>query len=162
MKYLATLVGVDDMLTIGDLARRSGVATSALRFWESEGLISSERTSGNQRRFARITLRRVALIRAAQQAGLTLTEIKEALSTLDPTRVPTPEDWQRLSDTWRQAVESRIAALAALRDQITDCIGCGCLSLRRCGLINQGDRAAALGSGPRYLMGDPRPQPSPR
>jgi MerR family transcriptional regulator, redox-sensitive transcriptional activator SoxR len=151
---------MEERLTIGDLAHRSGVAASALRYWEGEGLITSERTSGNQRRYARITLRRVALIRAAQQAGLTINEVKEALSTLDPTRVPTPDDWQRLSETWREAVEARIAALAALRDQITDCIGCGCLSLRRCGLINQGDRAAALGPGPRYLMGDPRPEPS--
>lgn len=145
------------MLTIGELARRSGVAASALRYWETEGLISSERSSGNQRRYPRITLRRVALVRAAQRAGLTITEIKDALATLDPTRTPTVEDWQRLSESWRQTVEQRIQALVALRDQLTDCIGCGCLSLRRCGLLNAGDRAAALGPGARYLLGDPRP-----
>ena len=143
-----------EQLTIGELARRAGVATSALRFWESEGLIVSERTSGNQRRYHRATLRRVSLIRAAQEAGLTLTEVADALHTLPHDRTPTRSDWQKLSSSWRGRIEERITELELLRDQLTTCIGCGCLSLQSCGIFNPNDRAAALGSGPRYLMGD--------
>ncbi len=141
-------------LTIGELASRSGVATSALRFYEAEGLISSQRTDGNQRRYARATLRRVAVIRAGQVAGLTLGRIREALATLPDARTPNTSDWARLSRTWRDGLEDRIAELERLRDKLTDCIGCGCLSLRTCGLLNDGDRAAAKGPGARYLLGD--------
>ncbi len=141
-------------LTIGELARRVGVATSALRFWETEGLITSYRTIGNQRRYHRTTIRRVSLIRAAQEAGLTLREVAEAIETLPHDRVPTKRDWERLSRSWRSRIDERIAELETLRDQLTSCIGCGCLSLRSCGIFNPSDRAAALGSGPRYLLGD--------
>jgi MerR family redox-sensitive transcriptional activator SoxR len=141
-------------LTIGDLARRAGVATSALRFWEAEGLIASHRTPGNQRRYHRATLRRVSVIRAAQQAGLTLKEVAEALETLPHDHTPTKKDWQVLSSSWRGRIEQRIARLELLRDQLDSCIGCGCLSLETCGLFNPDDRAAQLGSGPRYLLGD--------
>jgi len=143
-------------LTIGELANRVGVATSAIRFWESEGLIASHRTEGNQRRFGRSTIRGVSLIRAAQEAGLTLSEISEALETLPHDKTATKRDWQRLSRSWRGRIDERIAELEALRDQLTDCIGCGCLSLRSCGIFNPSDRAAGLGAGPRYLMGDER------
>jgi MerR family redox-sensitive transcriptional activator SoxR len=143
-----------DDLSIGELARRSGVSTSAVRFWESEGLVASQRTTGNQRRFHRAALRRVALIRAAQEAGLSLGEIRSALETLPHDRTPTKRDWERLSRSWRSTVERRIAELEALRDQLGDCIGCGCLSLKSCGIFNPSDRAATLGSGPRYLLGD--------
>jgi MerR family redox-sensitive transcriptional activator SoxR len=141
-------------LTIGELARRAGVATSALRFWEAEGLIASDRTSGNQRRYHRATLRRVSVIRAAQQAGLTLKEVAEALETLPHDRTPTKQDWKRLSSSWQGRIERRIAELELLRNQLDSCIGCGCLSLETCGLFNPDDRAAELGPGPRYLMGD--------
>jgi MerR family redox-sensitive transcriptional activator SoxR len=143
-----------DQLTIGELAKRAGVATSALRFWEAEGLISSERTSGNQRRYHRATLRRVSLIRAAQEAGLTLREVADALETLPHDHTATKKDWQRLSSSWRGRIEQRIGELELLRDQLDSCIGCGCLSLQSCGLFNPDDRAAGLGTGPRYLMGD--------
>jgi MerR family redox-sensitive transcriptional activator SoxR len=141
-------------LTIGELADRSGVATSALRFYESEGLITSRRTDGNQRRFARATLRRVALIQAGRAAGITLDEIRTALDGLPHDRTPTKRDWDRLSRAWRRDVDERIARLEALRDQLTSCIGCGCLSLRSCALFNERDRAAARGPGARYLLGD--------
>ena len=144
----------DSELTIGHLAARSGVATSALRFYEAEGLISSTRTDGNQRRFARATLRRVAVIRAAQLAGLTLGQIREALAQLPDARTPTTADWTRLSKTWRDGLEERIAELERLRDKLSDCIGCGCLSLRSCGLLNEGDHVASRGPGARYLLGD--------
>lgn len=145
-----------DWLTIGELAERSGVATSALRFYESRGLISSERTAGGQRRFQRATLRRVAFIRIAQQLGVSLDEIAEAMNTLPTGRTPTKEDWARLSRAWRTRIEDRIATLERLRDDLTGCIGCGCLSLRRCRLYNPGDRVAQRGPGPRYLLGDPQ------
>lgn len=141
-------------LTIGELAQRAGVATSALRFWESRGLITSERTSGNQRRYVRATLRRVSLIRAAQEAGLTLDQVARALETLPNDHTPTKADWARLSRSWRGQIEQRITELELLRDQLTSCIGCGCLSLKSCGIFNPDDRAAALGNGPRYLLGD--------
>ena len=143
-----------DDLSIGELASRSGIATSAVRFWESRGLIDSHRTGGNQRRFARSTIRRVSLIRAAQEAGLTLEEVATALETLPDDKTPTKRDWERLSRSWRSRIDERIANLVALRDQLTACIGCGCLSLQSCGIFNPSDRAGELGGGPRYLMGD--------
>ena len=145
-------------ITIGELAERSGVATSALRFYEREGLIAADRTSGNQRRYDRSTLRRVAFIRAAQQVGLSLDEVRNALATLPTGRTPTKEDWTRLSRGWRTRLDAQIAALVRLRDDLDGCIGCGCLSLRTCTLYNRGDQAALRGPGARYLMGDPRPR----
>ena len=141
-------------LSIGDLADRSGVRTSALRFYESRGLIRSQRTSGNQRRYARETLRRVAVIRAAQILGLSLEEIERALSQLPDARTPNRRDWERLSGTWRGLLDDRIEELEALRDKLSGCIGCGCLSLDSCSLFNPDDRAAGRGAGARYLVGD--------
>ena len=143
-----------DLLTIGDFAARSGVAPSALRFYEKEGLIRSTRTSGNQRRYQRSELRRVGFIRIAQQVGVSLDEIREALSALPENRTPTKADWSRLSARWRKRLEDRIALMERLREQLTGCIGCGCLSLQRCKLINPEDRLAANGPGPRKLLGE--------
>jgi MerR family redox-sensitive transcriptional activator SoxR len=145
-----------DLLTIGETAQRAGVATSTLRFYEAEGLIQSERTAGNQRRYRRRELRRIALIRVAQSLGLTLGEIRQSLDMLPDGRSPTKADWSRMARQWRNQLDERITALQRLRDEATSCIGCGCLSLRSCGLYNVGDRAAARGGGPRYLMGDDR------
>jgi MerR family redox-sensitive transcriptional activator SoxR len=136
-------------LTIGELAARSGVAPSALRFYEGKHLIYAARTAGGQRRYPRATLRRVALIRTGQRVGLTLSQLAEALATLPTDRVPTQADWVRLSRAWQAQLEERIALLTALRDDLSSCIGCGCLSLRRCRLHNPGDEAAAEGPGPR-------------
>lgn len=141
-------------LTIGELARRSGVAPSGLRYYESLGLIASQRTAGNQRRYARSMLRRVAFVRTASRVGLTLEQIRDALATLPEGRTPTKKDWSRLSRSWRPLLDERIAELERLRDKLDSCIGCGCLSLQRCSLQNPGDHAAALGTGPRYLEGD--------
>lgn len=143
-----------DRLTIGELATRSGVATSALRFYEERGLIAAERTSGNQRLYPRPMLRRVAFIRAAQEVGLTLDEIGQALAALPTDRTPAKRDWQRLSAAWRDRLDDRIAELEGLRDNLTGCIGCGCLSLKTCRLLNRDDRIAANGAGARYLLGD--------
>jgi MerR family redox-sensitive transcriptional activator SoxR len=143
-----------DLLTIGDFAARSGVAPSALRFYEKEGLIRSVRTSGNQRRYQRSELRRVGFIRIAQQVGVSLDEIREALSALPENRTPTKADWSRLSARWRKRLDDRIALMERLRDELTGCIGCGCLSLQRCKLINPEDRLAANGPGPRKLLGE--------
>ncbi|MCI0425951.1 MAG: redox-sensitive transcriptional activator SoxR [Actinobacteria bacterium] len=145
-----------ETLTIGELASRSGVATSALRFYETKGLIASTRTDGNQRRYPRATLRRVALIRAGQEVGLSLAELATALSTLPHESTPTKADWRRLSRSWRHRLDTQIAELTALRDELTDCIGCGCLSLKSCAIFNPGDLASGLGTGPRYLLGDER------
>jgi MerR family transcriptional regulator, redox-sensitive transcriptional activator SoxR len=145
-------------LTIGELAGRSGVATSALRFYETKGLIASDRTDGNQRRYPRSTLRRVALVRAGQEVGLTLGEIADALNSLPHHSTPTRSDWERLSKGWRARLDQQIKELEALRDELTDCIGCGCLSLQSCAIFNPADTAADRGSGPRYLLGDERPQ----
>jgi MerR family redox-sensitive transcriptional activator SoxR len=145
-----------EWLTIGEVASRSGVATSALRFYETKGLISSQRTDGNQRRYPRATLRRVALIRAGQEVGLSLSELSEALATLPHDKTPTKSDWERLSKTWRTRLDAQIAELLALRDELTDCIGCGCLSVKSCSIFNPGDAASDLGTGPRYLLGDSR------
>jgi MerR family redox-sensitive transcriptional activator SoxR len=139
-------------LSIGEVAARSGVATSALRFYEDLGLISSERNAGNQRRYHRSVLRRVALIQAGRAAGIPLRAVGDALALLPAGRVPGKRDWERLSRTWRTDVEARITLLQALRDDLTGCIGCGCLSLRRCRLMNRGDKAADEGSGARYLV----------
>jgi MerR family transcriptional regulator, redox-sensitive transcriptional activator SoxR len=143
-----------DRITIGELATRSGVASSALRFYEQRGLIASERSPGNQRRYARATLRRVAFIRAAQQVGLSLGEIRSALARLPAERNPTKADWERLARPWRRSLDERIAQLVQLRDDLADCIGCGCLSLRTCRLFNPDDSAATHGAGARYLQGD--------
>jgi len=140
-----------DGLTIGELAGRSGVATSALRFYEAKGLISSARTDGNQRRYERSVLRRVALVRAGRAAGIRLERIRAALDTLPANRTPTRRDWERLSQAWRNDLESQIAGLEAIRDRLTTCIGCGCLSIDACGLLNPDDEAAELGPGPHYL-----------
>lgn len=145
-----------DWLTIGELASRSGVATSALRFYETKGLIESERTDGNQRRYSRATLRRVALIRAGQEVGLSLAELAAALERLPHQKTPTKTDWERLSKGWKKRLDSQITELMALRDELTDCIGCGCLSLKSCAIFNPGDVASDLGTGPRYLLGDSR------
>ena len=144
----------DDLLTIGELAARSGVAPSALRFYESIGLIRSERSQGGHRLFPRSVLRRVAFVRIAQRLGLSLEEVGNALATLPSDRTPTRAQWARLSRSWRRRLDERIGALESLRDDLTGCIGCGCLSLRRCRLYNPDDAAAALGTGPRYLLGD--------
>lgn len=142
-------------LTIGELSARSGLATSALRFYEAEGLIGATRTAGGQRRYDRATLRRVGFVRAAQQVGLSLEEIRSALAELPDGRTPTKADWARLSRGWRPMLDARIAELEALRDRLTSCIGCGCLSLRRCSLYNPDDVAAVRGdAGARYLLGD--------
>lgn len=145
-----------EWMTIGDLANRAGVAASALRFYEKKGLIESKRTDGNQRRYPRATLRRVALIRAGQQVGLSLAELARALEALPHDKTPTKTDWERLSEGWRARLDSQIEELTALRDELSDCIGCGCLSLESCALFNPGDAAAELGTGPRYLLGDDR------
>ena len=143
-----------ELLTIGDVARRSGVAASALRFYEERGMISSERAGGGQRRFPRHVLRRIAFIVFAQRIGLSLDEIAVELAKLPPNRAPTGRDWQRLSAAWTARIDERIAELERLRAGLTRCIGCGCLSLDRCHLSNPGDRAARLGPGARYWMGD--------
>lgn len=142
-----------DLLTVGEVAHRSGFATSALRFYEAQGLISSTRTSGGQRRYERNVLRRLAFIRAARNVGLALDEIAAALATLPSSRTPTREDWARLSRTWRHRLDEQITALKALRDGLESCIGCGCLSLKRCKLSNPNDVAAGYGAGAQYLPG---------
>lgn len=142
-----------DELTIGELGIRSGVATSALRFYEAQGLIASRRTPGNQRRYPRAVLRQVAVIRAAQVLGLSLAEIGVALAALPDSRTPTKQDWTRLSQTWRTQLEARIQALEKLRDDLTGCIGCGCLSLDSCVLFNRDDEAAIQGvDGSRLIV----------
>lgn len=142
------------MLTIGEVADRAGVARSALRFYEDQGLIESARSEGGQRRYHRDVLRRIAFIRAAQRVGLSLDEIRDALASLPESRTPTSRDWARLSRSWRPLLDARIAELERLRDSLDECIGCGCLSLKACWLANPNDIAAASGPGPRYLLGD--------
>ncbi len=143
---------MEELLNIGDVARRSGVAASALRFYEERGLIRSERKGAGQRRFPRSVLRRVAFIVFAQKVGLTLDEIGIELAKLPPHRAPTGKDWSRLSKTWTSRIDERIHELELLRAGLTQCIGCGCLSLERCQLSNPGDRAARQGPGPRYWI----------
>jgi MerR family redox-sensitive transcriptional activator SoxR len=146
--------GVAELLTIGEVSRRSGVAASALRFYEERGLISSERFGSGHRRYPRPVLRRIAFIVFAQRVGLTLEEIGEELAKLPPDRVPTRRDWSRLSSKWAARIDQRIAELGRLKLGLTECIGCGCLSLDRCKLANPEDRAAGRGPGPRYWIGD--------
>ena len=143
-----------DLLPIGEVARRSGVASSALRFYEQRGLISSEREGSGHRRYPRPVLRRIAFIVFAQRIGLTLDEIGVELAKLPPHHAPTRNDWARLSATWTSRIDDSIAELERLKRGLTECIGCGCLSLDRCRLANPGDRAAALGPGPRYWIGE--------
>ena len=141
------------ILSVGEVARRSGVPVSTLHFYESKGLIASVRTPGNQRRYARGVLRRVAFIRAAQQVGVSLDDIQSALSSLPSGRAPNRADWQRLSARWRDDLDARIAQLRQLRDTLDGCIGCGCLSLDSCRLRNPLDHLAAQGPGPQRLWG---------
>ncbi len=141
----------DDLLAIGELARRAGLATSAVRYYERERLITSTRTAGGQRRYRRATLRRLAFVRAAQSVGLSLDEIRSALAALPESRTPTKADWARLSRSWQSRLDDQIAGLTALRDGLTSCIGCGCLSLRRCALANPDDALAVGGPGARRL-----------
>lgn len=142
------------MISIGEAARRVGVAASALRYYEAEGLLAAARSAGGRRYYPRSELRRIAFIRAAQSVGLSLEEIRGALASLPDNRTPTKEDWARLSRSWRPLLDARIAALTRLRDTLTSCIGCGCLSLKSCALYNPGDAVSAKGPGARYLLGD--------
>lgn len=144
-----------ESLTIGQLSTRSGVAPSALRYYERLGLIRAERTGGNQRRYPRTELRRVAFVRIAQQVGISLDEIREALDSLPASRTPTPDDWAALSRVWRERLDEKIRLLGKLRDDLDGCIGCGCLSLQRCTLYNPGDSLAGEGPGARLVL--PRP-----
>lgn len=142
------------MLTIGALAERTGVAHSALRYYEDRGLIRSTRTDGGQRRYTRDSLRRVAFIRIAQRVGLSLDEIGDALASLPRERTPTADDWHQLSSSWRPRLDAQIAVLQSLRDRLHYCIGCGCLTLEICHLANPDDEAASLGPGPRWVLDD--------
>lgn len=142
-------------LTIGELAERSGVTPSALRFYERQGLIESRRTGGNQRRYPSVALRRVAIVKAGKAAGVPLVQIGAAFDSLPEGKSPTKRDWERFSRRWRADLEERIELLEALRTRLTTCIGCGCLSLQTCDLLNPDDEAARLGAGPHYLRRDP-------
>jgi MerR family redox-sensitive transcriptional activator SoxR len=144
-------------LTISELAARSAVAPSALRYYEAIGLIAAERTTGNQRRYARHMLRRVAFVRAGRQLGLSLREVKAALDTLPSGQAPTRAQWSRAARAWQARIDARIAELERLSSTLSSCIGCGCLSLRRCALYNPGDLAAGRGAGARWLLGDDPP-----
>ncbi|MBV6699532.1 redox-sensitive transcriptional activator SoxR [Kitasatospora aureofaciens] len=151
-----------DLLTIGQLAERSGLATSALRYYESLGLIHATRTAGGQRRYTRTTLRRVAFVRAAQRVGLSLDEARVALDRLPEHRVPTGAEWDTVATSWQSRIDEQIAELERLKAKLTGCIGCGCLSLSRCALYNAADRAGATGPGARYLLTrDPASGPEP-
>jgi MerR family transcriptional regulator, redox-sensitive transcriptional activator SoxR len=143
---------MDLELSIGAVSERTGVAPSALRFYEAEGLITSTRTDGNQRRYCRDVIRRVSFIRVAQQLGLTLDEIRTALASLPDGRTPSQKDWQKLSSSWRPRLDEQIAMLQRLRDKLDGCIGCGCLSLSLCRLVNPGDEVGERGPGPRYVL----------
>src|SRR5690349_18530353 len=145
-----------ELLTVGEVTHRSGMAASALRFYEREGLISATRTAGGQRRYERGVLRRLAFIRAARNVGLSLEEVRESLSKLPSSRTPTKADWTAISRSWRQRLNEQITALEALRDGLDSCIGCGCLSLARCRISNPGDVAARRGVGAVYLPGELR------
>jgi MerR family redox-sensitive transcriptional activator SoxR len=149
---------VDKLLTIHEISRRSGVASSALRFYETRGLIRSERSGAGHRRFPRAALRRIAFIVFAQRVGLSLEEIGEELAKLPAQRTPTGRDWARLSSAWSSRIDARIAELERLKVGLTGCIGCGCLSLDRCQLANPADRVARSGPGPRYWIGDRAPK----
>ncbi|AXI45322.1 redox-sensitive transcriptional activator SoxR [Sulfitobacter sp. SK012] len=147
-------MAVNDGLSIGALARRTGLAVSAIRYYEAQGLIKPWRNGGGQRRFERADLRRLSFVMIAQQFGFTLPQIKAELDLLPGGRTPTKADWARISEGFRAALDSRIATLTKLRDNLDGCIGCGCLSLEACALYNPVDKAATKGPGPRYLMGD--------
>jgi len=151
MKTRLEQAGISPTLSVGEVARRAGVSVSALHFYEAKGLISSDRTQGNQRRYARDVLRRVAFIRVAQRVGIALTDIAAALETLPATAAPTRADWARLSAAWRADLDERMAQLKKLRDTLDDCIGCGCLSIDRCRLRNPYDKLAGQGAGPQRL-----------
>jgi MerR family redox-sensitive transcriptional activator SoxR len=143
---------MDQLLSIGAVSERTGVAPSALRFYEAEGLIHAERADSGHRRYHREVLRRVSFIRAAQQVGLRLEEVREALASLPDERTPTQQDWEDLAASWRPRLDAQIALLERLRDRLTGCIGCGCLSMRACRLVNPHDVAGERGSGPRYIL----------
>jgi MerR family redox-sensitive transcriptional activator SoxR len=145
-------VPLPEYVTIGELAARTGVASSALRYYERMGLIRADRTGGNQRRYPRSVIRRVSFIRIAQRVGLSLEEIRDALATLPQGRTPTNSDWTRLSKAWRQRLDDQITLLQRLRQNLDGCIGCGCLSLATCHLYNPGDLLGEQGSGPRVLL----------
>lgn len=147
-------VELEHELTIGALSERTGVATSALRYYEAEGLLHSVRTDGGQRRYARDALRRVSFVRVAQQVGLTLEEIRAALASLPDERTPNLRDWERLSNSWRPRLDAQIALLERLRDKLDGCIGCGCLTLKVCALYNPDDEAGERGAGPRLILED--------
>jgi MerR family redox-sensitive transcriptional activator SoxR len=150
---------LSDYLTIGELSARSGLATSALRYYEELGLIHAERTVGGQRRYARAELRRVAFVRAAQVVGLSLAEVAQALGGLPDGHAPTATEWAPVARTWQHRIDAQIADLQRLRRKLGGCIGCGCLSLRTCALYNPDDTAAEHGAGARYLLGDEPPDP---
>lgn len=141
-------------LTIGAVAERTGVAPSALRYYQAEGLIHAERADSGHRRFHRDVLRRVSFIRIAQEVGLSLEEIKAALASLPDERTPTQEDWERLASSWRPRLDAQIALLERLRDRLVGCIGCGCLSMKACRIVNPGDQVGERGPGPRYVLDD--------
>ncbi|MGK9167500.1 redox-sensitive transcriptional activator SoxR [Inquilinus limosus] len=149
---------MDGVLTINQVSRRSGVAASALRYYEERGLIRSERAGSGHRRFPRAVLRRIAFIVFAQRIGMSLDEIKAELDKLPTDHIPTGEDWSRLSGGWTRRIDERIAELERLKSGLAGCIGCGCLSLSSCGLVNPADRAARLGPGPRFWVGDSKPR----
>lgn len=150
----------DDLLSIGGLAERTGLAVSAIRFYEDKGLVHPIRNSGGQRRFLRADIRRLSFVLVAQEFGFTISEIAVQLASLPEGRAPTKADWTRLSKGFRRHLEDRIARMTALRDKLDGCIGCGCLSMKSCQLYNAGDAASRHGRGPRYLLGD-RPEPQP-
>ena len=143
-----------ELISIGDLAKRAGITASAIRYYEEQGLIASLTPAGQRRHYKKDSLRRIAFIRAAQTAGLKLEEISEILKQLPDQRTPDKADWETLSSAWQPLIQQRIDALVALRDQLTSCIGCGCLSLKSCALYNPHDLAAKKGTGARYLLGD--------
>lgn len=145
-----------ELLTIGEAAARLGIKTSALRFYEDQGLITSTRTSGGQRRYGRDVLRRVSFIRAAQEVGLHLREVKQGLETLPPDRAPTKEEWEQFAEAWRPRLEQQIRTLEGIRDRLASCIGCGCQTLDSCEVFNPGDVAGQEGPGARYLTQEPR------
>lgn len=151
------MMRADDLLTIGEVADRCGIATSAIRYYEERELIASTRSSGGQRRFPRDTIRRIAFIGAAQAVGRSLDEVAEAFADIPDGRAPSQKDWTRIAAQWRPRLDAQIEQLIRLRDQFDACIGCGCLSLERCAIYNAGDGAAVNGPGPRFLLGDQSP-----
>lgn len=147
----------NDVISIGELARRTGVSVSAIRFYEARGLVESFRSAGGQRRFLRSHIRRISFVRIAQQLGLSIDDIAGQLAALPNSRTPDAADWSRIGEAVRSLLDNKIAQLSRTRDLLDGCIGCGCLSLKTCGLYNPGDKAGTKGAGPRYLMGDRPP-----